>query len=445
MRINVQNVNASQKRIEITIPAKVVSEHLEEHLQLAIKKAQIKGFRPGKVPRNIVERHYGDLVRGQVTAELMEENTKKVLEQEKINPVAQPVMEPGKMEPGKDFSFVANIEILPPVELKEYKGIEVERAKAEVTDEETEKALEELRKRNAELKKPEPPRPAQKGDVATLDMKADSKGVQISHEENFQVEIGSGMMPEDFENALVGINIGDQKEITVAYPLEDKHALSGQEVHFAFAVKDVQEKILPAMDVEFAKDMGRESLDDLKSFMRQRLLDTRQDAIDRKAKDEILAELRERHSLDLPPSIVAKQRKSLGEEVKKQFTSSGLPYYEDQFDKELIEKAREKVHDDLLIKAIADKEKIGPTDEQIDERVRKLAEARGQNYEKFKDMLAAQHGIDVIRYQLRDSMTLDFLLQNAILKEGKPAKKPASKPEGEVKRKAVPKRKKQDK
>jgi len=448
MRINVQDVNAAQKRIEITVPAKVITEQLEAGFRDAMRNARIRGFRPGKVPRNLVERHYGDIVRGQVTASLMEENTKKALEQEKITPVAPPVMEPGKLEPGKDFYFVANVEVLPLVELKEYKGIEVvvERAKAEVTDTDVERAAEELRKRNAALKKPEPARLAQKGDVLILDMKADAKGVSISHEENFAVEIGAGMMPEEFENALIGLNVGDRKEVTVAYPPDDSHALSGQEVHFDFTVKDVQEKILPALDEEFAKDMGRESLDDLKSHLRSRLLETRQDLINRRAKDEILKNLRERHPLDLPPTILARQHKSLEEEIKKQFASSGLPYMEEQFGKEISKKAREKVHDDLLIKAIAEKENIKPTEEQIEGQVRKLAEARGQNIEKFKDMLSAQRGMDAIRYQLRDSMTLDFLLQNAILKEGAPAEKTANKTQdAPQKKKTAPKHKKQDK
>lgn len=411
MKFNVQDVSAVKKRIEVIVPADDVTNRIEKKYNEVAGKAKIKGFRPGKAPRKVVEKHYADLVFGQVSMELIEEYSKRALEEAKVSPVGGMSVEPNILESGKDFTFFVEVDVLPEFALQEYKGLTVEIEDVDVTDKEVDEAIEELRKRNTQLKTPDPARPAEKDDVVTMEMKAESKGIPIAHEEDFSVGIGWKMMPEGFEEALIGMKIGDRKAFEVTYPEEEKSPLSGQTVKFDIKVKDIKEKVVPELDDEFAKDVGRENVSDLREYLKSRIKEVKEETRNLKIKDEILRQLREKHPIELPASLVEEKQKVLREELKRELERRNYPYLR-TFEDGLKSRAEQAVHDEIILQKIAEAEKIEVTDEEVEKELRELAERMERDYEKLRDMIG-EKGFEALKARTKREKTLDFLVSNA--------------------------------
>lgn len=411
MKFNVQDVSAVKKRVEITVPADDVTRRIEEKYADVSKRAKIRGFRPGKAPRKVVEKHYADLVLGQVSMELIDEYSKRALQEAQLATVGDMSVEPNALESGKDFTFFVEVDVIPQFTLQEYKGLSVEVEDVAVTEEEVDKAIEELRQRNTQLKSPEPARPATKDDVVTMEMKAESKGVPIAHEEDFSVGIGWKMMPEGFEDALLGMNVGDSKEFEVTYPEDEKSALSGQTVKFNIKVKDIKEKVVPQLDDEFAKDVGRENIADLREYLKERIKEIKEEGRKIKIKDEILRQLREKHPIELPPSLVEKKQNMLREELKRELERRNYPYLR-TFEDGLKTRAEQAVHDEIILQKVAEAEKIEVTDEDADREIRELAQRSGRDYEKLRDMIG-EKGFENLKARLKMEKALDFLVSNA--------------------------------
>lgn len=411
MKLNIQDVSATKKRVAVTVQAEDVTRRIEEKYTDVAKRAKIRGFRPGKAPRKVVEKHYADLVFGQVSMELMEEYSKRALKEANISSVGGMSVEPNNLEKDKDFTFFVEVDVLPEFTLQEYKGLTIEAEDVNVTDEEVNEAIENLRKRNTQLKTPEPSRPAGKDDMVIMEMKAESKGVAIAHEEDFSVGIGWKMMPESFEESLIGMKVGDSKVFDVTYPEDEKSALSGQTVRFDIKIKDIKEKIMPQLDDEFAKDLGRENVADLREYLKEKIKEAKEETKKLKIKDEILRQLREKHPIQLPESLVEQKQNLLREELKRELEKRNYPYLR-TFEEGIKSRAEQAVHDEIILEKIAEAEKIEVSEEEIEKQIRELAERTGQDYEKLRDMIG-EKGFQNLQTRTKIDKTLDFLMSNA--------------------------------
>jgi len=416
LKFEITEIDGARKKMELVVPSKEVDSRVEESFRKAGKSASLKGFRPGKVPRNLLEKFYGSQVRAVVAEELVKEFIGKALDETGIQPVAPPLVDPGEIKKGEDFSFTAEIEVLPKIEKVNYDGIEIEVPSAEVTDEDVDQGLENLRLGAGELKKPEPVRPVKSGDYVIIDLDAKTEEKSVGSEKDMGVEVGSGMMPAEFEEGLVGLNEGDQKTMTVKYAEDVQSPLAGETVTFDVVVRDIKERVVPDLDDEFAKDMGKENLSELKDHLKGRLCERKESESREKTRREMLKLLREKNPIDLPPTLVDNQRQVIVEETKQRFDSMKIPFREDQFGEEFNITARERVHDDVLVNAIADAENIRISDEEVEAKIGEWAREVGQDPAKLKATLSADDRLEQVKYKLREDKTVDFLMSAATIK-----------------------------
>jgi len=414
LKVEINDINTARKKIEIVVPSEEVNQRIKQAFKEVSKTAKLDGFRKGKIPRNILEKHFGAYVREHASHEMVKEFINKALDDAKIHPVVPPVVQPGQVKKDQEFAFTAEIEILPPIEKVDYEGISVEVPFAEVTEEAVDFGLENMRMRFATLKKPDPARPAQKGDYVRVDYDARGDKGPAGGEKNVAVEIGRNIMPPEFEDGLVGMSEGETKTITVKFPKqEEKDSGEKEVITFEIAMKEIKEKILPNLDDEFAKDVGMQNLAEVRDHLKQKIIERAETEKKENARRQIMKKVREKNPIDLPPTLVEEQRKLIIEEAKQRFAQMKIPFREDQFSEEFLGTAREQVHDDILLQVVADSQSIKAGDEDVDKYIEDWAREMGQSTDKLKAALKSENRMESVKYRLRREKTLDFL-QSAV-------------------------------
>ena len=263
MQVSVENTSALERRLTVSVPSTDVDAQVEAKLQQTAKTVRIDGFRPGKVPMKIVRKRYEGAVRQDVLGQAIEQAFYQAVAQENLRPVGQPNIEPVNMEAGKDLEFVATFEVFPEVELADLSGVEVEQAESKVMAADVKKMIENLREQKKEWK--ESPRAAVKeGDRVTIDFlgKVDGEAFDGGAAEGQTLEIGSGQMIPGFEDGIVGMKKGEEKDIDVTFP-EEYHAenLKGKAAVFTITLHKVERGSLPKVDEDFVKSFGVEDGD----------------------------------------------------------------------------------------------------------------------------------------------------------------------------------------
>lgn len=416
MKFEVTDINSVKKNITVTVPSEEVNAKLAENLAEVSKTASIKGFRAGKIPPHMIEKLFGSSVRKHTAQELVKEYITKALDEAGISPVVPPLVDPGDAKKDADFVFTAELELLPPIEKVNMDGIEIEVPKAEAAEEEIEHSIENLRMGAATVKMPDSVRPVQTGDYVLVDFEAKTSDKLLSGQKNVGVEVGSGHMPPEFEDALIGMNAGEKKTITTKYPEGADPSVAGKEITFDVFVKEIKERILPKLDDEFAKDLGRESMTALRDSVKERICKMKEDESKEKTRREIMAKLREKNPIELPPTVVEEQRLAIIRETRERFQKMKLPFKENQFSDEFVNVAKDRVHEDILLNAIADSNNIEITDEELDKEVEGWAVQAQQDAEKLKAALIHEGRIESVRYGLRKDKTLDFLMSSVTIK-----------------------------
>ena len=279
MKVTVEEVNAVQKRLKVELPAEDVTKELDKVYQGLKKNAQIKGFRPGKAPRSVLERYYGPQAENEAMSQLIGKAYPEALENEGIEAVAEPEIERANIAEDKTLQFEALVPIRPAVVPKGYKDIEVERKKPNATDEQVEAEIERMREQQAEMVPVEEVRPLVKGDYADIDFEGfvDGKPIQGGKADGFLLELGSQSFIPGFEEQVEGMTPGDSGEITVTFPEQyQQKALAGKEATFKVTVNGIKKREVPALDDVFAKTVeGAEAstADELKEFVKRKLIE----------------------------------------------------------------------------------------------------------------------------------------------------------------------------
>ena len=274
MQVSVETTQGLERRLTITVPADTVDSAVKSRLQQLAKTQRINGFRPGKVPVNVIKKRFGQAVRQEVAGDVMQQNFYQAVIQEKIQPAGMPKFELTKDEDGQDLEFTASFEVYPEVEVKGVSDIEIEKPVVEITDEDLDNMMETLQKQHATWK--EVKRKAKKDDKVIIDFVGSIDGEEFEggKAEDFALELGKDRMIPGFEKPLVGAKAGEEVTIEVTFP-EDYHAenLKGKDAVFQTTVKKVEGLNLPKVDEEFAKLFGVEEggVDALKAEVRKNM------------------------------------------------------------------------------------------------------------------------------------------------------------------------------
>ena len=384
LKVDVETVDSLRRRLAVEVSAEDVAAEIEKAYADLGRAAKVPGFRPGHVPRKVLERMFGDRVRADVFGKLIQQSFAEVIEQQQIAAVGQPEIVTEQAEPGAALRYSATVEVKPEIVADRYAGITVERPVVPVTDADVDTAIERLRQSLAQLL-PIPERSdVQPGDVVTVDFEGHIDGRLAGRGENRNVEIGSNGFPPEFDRALIGAQVGAEMEFDATYPEEPGNAESrGKTVHFRVRVQRLSQKELPGLDDEFAKDHGAcATLQELRERARQQLHAEAVRVGDEAMRRALLDELAKRHDIPVPTAMVQRRTETLVEEVWLEWQQQRIrPKNESQAQArlrtELEPRAREQVKLGLLLEAIARQEGITVSEEDVEVRVAALAADAG--------------------------------------------------------------------
>ncbi len=427
MQVKVENAGKNIVQLEIEVDAEKFEQGLQKSFAKNAKKFNIPGFRKGKAPRYMVEKFYGDQVLYEdAINEVCPEAYDQAVEENDIHPVDRPEIDIKQIGKGQALIFTAKVTVRPEVELGEYKGVEVKKASAMVTDEDVEKEISKELDKNSRLITIED-RPAASGDTVTIDFEGFVDGVAFEGGKgnDYNLVLGSGTFIPGFEDQLTGVSKGEEKDVNVTFP-EDYNSkdLAGKPALFKVTVKEIKVKELPKLDDEFVKDISEfNTIDEYKTDIRKNLLDKAEHAAHHENEDNVVEKVVENANVDIPDVMIEKHIDNLVYDFGMRLRYQGLDlekYLEimgmdmNAFREQFKSRAQQEVKTQLVIDKISKTEAIVPSDEDTSNEIRKMAENYKQSEEEFRQHLQPDD-IEYIRSTLVARKTVDFLLENAKL------------------------------
>jgi len=422
MRVDVESLSNTERKVEVVIPVEEVKDKIEKVIKEFQKSAKIRGFRPGKIPRNVIESMFRDDIFNEVSSRLVSESFENALKELSVTPVSRPRITPDKVERDKDFHYVAVFEVVPEFEVKDYTGIELKRERHDVKDEDVERALTQLREREAEAKPLETDREVRKGDYVVVDYEGylDGELVNDLKKTDVQFLVGEGRLIAEFEENLEGMKKGEEKEFEVTYPEEfQMKEVAGRTVRFNIKVKDVLQRVLPELDDEFAKDLGQENLEGLRMRIREDLEKRLREESRSKLKEELIKVLLEKNTVDVPPSLIESELMHLKREFALNFEGYGLevPPLNQEAEDRLRERAIRNVKISLILRAIAKKEGIEVDKEEVDDGLMEISRSLEIPFEKVREAYKSNDMIASLEARLIEDKVFNFLLEKSNIEE----------------------------
>ena len=418
MKVEVEELEACKRRLAVEAPVDVVQKEWERAYGRVQKQARLPGFRKGHVPRSLVKLHFADDVRREVAEHLIPDVYRQALTEARIDPVNEPDLQDVKLEENAPLSFVAVVEVKPAIAPAGYTGLEVQHAPPAVTDDDVARAIEQLREQQAEFRSVE--RAAAAGDLVVVDYTLSPEGHEPTTATGYHFIVGEGTVLPEIDAAAVGMRAGETKEIPLRFADDHRmESLRGKSGTASLRVNEVKEKILPALDDEFAKGLGAfETLEALRSEVRAQLESRRAAESRRELEDKVVAAALARHEFTVPEALVMRQIAHQVEHGRERLRRQGVDPDGIQWDyerliTELRPGAEQAVRRALLLEAIADKEQIAVTDEELDAEVAKIAAASQRPAPAVRRLMDKSGDLESLRRGLRERKTLDFLIDRA--------------------------------
>ena len=432
---NCEKLEKSQVALTIEVGADEFEAAVEKAYQKMRRKINLPGFRPGKAPRKMIERMYGAEVFFEEAINIaFPDAYTAAVEQEKLQVVGYPTVEMEGDVTKDGFTFKATAPVYPEVTLGEYKGLKAEKPEVKVLAADVDERLKQLADRNTRLVSVE--REAKSGDTAVIDFEGflDGKPFEGGKGENHNLELGSGSFVPGFEDQVIGMKAGEEKDINITFP-EDYHKdLAGKAVVFKVKVHEVKEKEVPAMDDEFAKDVSEfDTLKELKADLKKKITEERQKDADRVFEENLMNQVAENITADVPDAMVESQAHQYLEnfkaQISRQFSYEDYKKMTGMDDAKLLEDAKEpalrQVRMDLAMAAIIKAENIEVSDEEVEAEYQKMAEQFGMDADTVKKYLPQEQ----VRDQLVSKKAVAVVVDSATAEKPKkaPAKKAAKK------------------
>jgi trigger factor len=427
MLVNVENLTPVKKKISFEIPSERVSKEIEKVYEEIKKTVSIKGFRKGKVPRAIIEKHYSEKMEADALKNLINDTYFKALIDKKILPVSQPEFETDPLKPGESFKYEVTFETAPEIDLKEYRGLQLEKRKLVADEKVVDARITELQEGMAQLKSLEDPRPAKDGDFVSIDFKGFLDGVPFERGEaqDYLLQLGSNSFIPGFEDQVVGMSPGDAREVKVTFPAEYGNVeLAGKDATFDVKLKEIKAKELPPLDDDFAKQFGSfESIGELRARISEVYEKEEAQKIDNELRDSLVKTLIEKHEFEVPEAMVEKQLNVLLENMKNNLAGQNMSFEQLGTSEEKIREqsrsvAVNQVKGSLLLAAIAEKENIAVEDVEIEDKIRDIAAQANKDFEVvFGIYQSNPYAKDTLVMQLREDKAIDFLLSQASVSE----------------------------
>jgi trigger factor len=424
MQVTVEDLSSVKKVLHIEIPEKVVVSELDKAYKDLKKNAKVKGFRPGKTPRAVLESLYKKGVNADVSSKLIQESLIDAIKETDLKIVGRPEVKPPIVDGKGPYKYDAAVEIEPEIETVDFKGLTLKKNLYKVSAEEMDAQLKMLQKNLAQQKTIEEDRPARERDFVLIDYEGFKDGkpfAETQKTENFTLKIGDGPILKEFDEQLIGMRTGETREVKVHFP-EDyfNNKVAGLEITFNVKLNGIREVILPEIDDEFAKDLGKyETLGQLKEEISGNLLKGYEKRSDQEVQEQIFIALLEKVNFEVPHSLIDFELEGIIEEVERTLTYHGSSLEERSLTKEnLTEKYRDtaekQVRRRLILKKIVEQENLTLSDGDLENGYKDMAEAFHRPVEEIKNFYEKQgSNIELFKTSLLEKKALKLIIENS--------------------------------
>ncbi|HSW38863.1 MAG TPA: trigger factor [Acidobacteriota bacterium] len=420
MTLEIIEVNSCKRNLAVEVPAEEVEKEIIGLAREYARTAKIPGFRPGKVPLNIIRQRYMADLTQEATLKIIDRCWKDAIAEHDLHPLAQPSVQDVQNEPGGSLKFTVSFEVLPSLKIDNYTGIDVTLPSSEVPDEKVAEAVENLREQNAQFI------PVDEGEACdghhltlTVEGRFDGNIAPPTREDDVVMVIGDPQTNTEFSDNLRGARAGETRTFKISYP-EDYHRkqFAGKNVGYTIHVKDIKEKRLADLNDDFAKDHGYDSLEALKKKVRDDLVTQAKRNAEKKARESLLDTIIERHTIDIPECLVQEELEVYANRITRTLAYQGIDVAQTKIDWEKMlngerPKAEQSVRRGLLLDEIARRENISVMEEDLVSELENFAAGTNKSAVALRAQLEKEQRIQVFEQQIRRNKALEFLYHNA--------------------------------
>lgn len=418
MKVQVQELEPCKRQLEVEAPEAEMRAAWEAAYGKVQREARLPGFRRGKVPRALVRTHFQSEVRRTVAEQVVPDACRRALDEAQLQPVEEPEVRELQLEEGQPLRFTAVVEIKPPIALGAYRGVAVRHTPVTVADADVEAALTALAERQATLSTVA--RPARVGDHVVIDYAMEPEGGEARREQGYAFQVGSGQVLPEMDETVIGLDAGDERRLTVRFPeTHSREELRGKSGQLWLRVVEVKEKELPALDDDFARELGsHQTLADLRAALRQELMAQAEHrnrrVLEEGAVDAVLAA----HDFAVPETLVLREVAFRVGHAREQVGRQGVDPDSLRWDyakltDELRPVATTAVRRALLLEAIAQREELAVTDADVDAEIERLARQSGRAPQALRSLLQRRGDLEELSRGLREAKTLALLTEHA--------------------------------
>lgn len=417
MQSQISEISPVFVQVSVEVPWSDVEKAMEGSYSELGRTAKVRGFRPGKVPRNVLKQLFGARVRQEVLNNLVESGLGQAVEKHQLAVVNVPPLEATpQLKQGEPLTFTAKLEVRPKIEQVDIDGIALTRSAAAVTDEQVDEALEQLRAQHAEVVAVEPPRPANDTDILTCDYKVSIEGTDRPElaADGRQIELGGGLLP-DLKAGLIGRSVGEKVHVDVTFPDNQGGEFAGKKGAFDLEIKEIKQKVLPTLDDEFAKDVEAASLAELRQKTRERLEKNAKDQADGELREQLVEKVLEKNPVEVPPSLVQQQQQAMLQEYVRMIRMTGQPMNlgEDLMNSTKAD-AEKRVRAALVLGAVARLKSVRIDATDVDKRLEEMAQRSGKHIAKVRAELQGEQR-EILESQILEEKLLEYLLGQATI------------------------------
>jgi trigger factor len=431
MEFTVKDESSVKKTFHVEIPREEVRRELDKAYNELKKSVKLKGFRPGKVPRSVLEQRFGKEVRSDVSMRLIQSSMADAIKQSELNIVSQPQVDPPELDISTAYAYDATVEISPQIEDLDFKGLELKRPAYRVTEKEIDAQIKSLQKSLAQHQKISEQRPAQDGDIVLIDYEGFKDGqpfAGIGKSENFTLKIGAEAISKNFDEALIGMTPGDTREIEVSFPDDfGNQDLAGQDTTFKVALNEIREELLPPIDDELARKAGPyENLTELRQQIRQNLEQGYAKRVEQELNEQIFSQLLEKSDFEVPDSVVEAELEGIIEEAERSFSYRNTSMEELGLTRESIaekyqDTAVKQVKRHYILSKIVDQEHLELSDRELDEGFNEMAQNFNHPVEEIKGFYNQnQDKLALFKHTLLEKKAIKLIIDSSKISDVEP-------------------------
>ncbi len=425
MKTNLESVSNLEKKLKIEVPSQTVNAEFSRAFKYLQKEASIKGFRKGKAPIATIKSMYAEKVKSDVVQNIVQSTYWNALKEHKLIPVSMPSIDFEDLKEDAPFVFTASFEIRPEVKIQKKTGFTVDKEKLNISDERISSVVENVRQSNSSFQNVTEARALAKGDFAIIDFEGMVGGAPLENgsAKGHQLEIGANQFIPGFEEALIGTNVGEQKEVQLKFPA-DYHVenLKDQPVTFKVTLNEIKIKALPELNEEFFKKIGQADLSSLQDQVRKEMEESDLQRIEQELRDKVMKLFVEANPVEAPKALLEEQRKALVADFQNRLKSQGLSEenfaeYQEKWNDDFDTTAEFMVKSAFLIDKLAEEEKLHATDADMEEKFVDMAKRFGMEKEKIKEFYKEKEGLQKMSYQITEDKVFKYILDGSTVNE----------------------------